>query len=169
MTIFTVIQRNLTVPDLPPRVRSTQANEATHMRRILIVENELLLGAGIEHLLTGEADLDVTGIAGADEAILLKEIKHFQPDVVILDRATCLIHPTKLLAQLQDYPHLRVIVISADDNTVQIFEKQQILVTRIRDLASLFYTVINYSRGGTEEPIHEPKTLPVINSIIDQL
>lgn len=151
MTMFNHTRRNSIGLGPPSTVTSTQANKAANIRRILIVENELLLGAGIEHLLAGEADLDVMGIAGVDEANLLNEIKRSQPDIVILDRATCLINPVKLLTQLQVYPHLRVIVISADDNIVQIFEKQEVLVTRIRDLASLFYAVISYSKGGGGE------------------
>jgi len=118
------------------------------MQRVLIVENESLLGAGIEHLLAHEPDLNVVGIARADEAVLLEEIKLSQPDIVILDRATCLTNAMKLLAHLQDCPKLRVIVVSANDNVVQIFDKQQVLVNQTTDLASLFYTVIAYSIRG---------------------
>ena len=125
------------------------AKKATTIRRVLIVENELLLGAGIEHLLAGETDLDVMGITRVDEVKLLEEIRFSQPEVVILDRATCLINPTKLITRLPDYPCLRVIVISANDNLMQIFERQQVLVTHVHGLASLFYSVISYAKGGT--------------------
>jgi len=140
--------RKLAEPGLPTSATSNKTNVDTTMQRILIVENESLLGAGIEHLLAGEADLNVVGIARADEAVLLEKIKLSQPDVVILDEATCLTNAMKLLAHLQDCPKLRVIVVSANDNVVQIFDKQQVLVNQTTDLASLFYTVIAYSIRG---------------------
>lgn len=117
------------------------------MQRVLIVENERLLGAAIEHLLTSEVDLKVMGLAQADEPVLLEEIKLSQPDVVIMDQTTFLTDPMKLLAHLRDFPRLRVIVVSANDNIVQIFDKQLVLVTQTADLASLLYTVIAYSKS----------------------
>ena len=149
-----LMRRKLVTPGPLTSATSNKTNVDTTMQRVLIVENELLLGAGIEHLLAGEADLNVRGIARADEAVLLEEIKLSQPDVVILDEATCLTDPMKLLAHLQDHPRLRVIVVSANDNVVQIFDKQQVLVNQTSDLASLFYTVIAYSKGATTSLRH---------------
>lgn len=107
------------------------------MQRVLIVEHQLLLGAGVQSLLTGEADLDVIGISPADQLELVQEIRRFRPDVVVLDEVTYLANPTKLLVFLKNHPKLRVVVVSANDNLVCIYNKQQVLVTRATDLINI--------------------------------
>ena len=92
--------------------------------RVLIVENESLLGAGIERLLAGETGLNVGGVTPPNETALIDTIKHLQPDVIILDEASLLTTPVKVLIDLLDYPKLWVVTVSANDNRVQISNKQ---------------------------------------------
>lgn len=113
------------------------------MQRVLIVENQSLLGAGIEKLLASEPNLHVMGIAPVHEAALLDEINRYQPDVIILDVITRLTNPTKLLAQLQHYPQLKLIIVNGNDNLLQIHHKQQTLITQAADLV----TIIQYRDG----------------------
>jgi chemotaxis response regulator CheB len=61
-------------------------------------------------------------------------IKHLQPDTVILDETYFLSLSLGHLAELLDYPHLRVITISADDHRVKIYSKQQFRITGVADL-----------------------------------
>jgi chemotaxis response regulator CheB len=105
--------------------------------RILIIENESILGAGIERLLADRARLDVIGVTSVNGTMLIDTIKQLQPDVIILDEAHLLAMPFNFLTALLDYPSLRVMVISAHHNRVQICHKQQLLVTQVTDLVSL--------------------------------
>jgi hypothetical protein len=106
-------------------------------QRVFVVESELLLGAGVASLLSRESDLQVIGIMPDDEAALVEQIKRCEPDVVVLNEATYLIEATTLLALLPDYPELRVLVLSASDDKVQVFDKHQIMVTDAVGLAKL--------------------------------
>lgn len=110
---------------------------AVHVQCVLVVENETLLGAGIECMLAAETDLDVIGVMPPDVNGLLDAIRCYQPDVVILDEASPLAQFTRLLAQLPDFPSSRILIVSADDDRVQVFDRQQVLVTPTNSLATI--------------------------------
>jgi stage III sporulation protein SpoIIIAA len=112
-------------------------DRATDVQRVLIIENQLLLGAGVQSLLAGEADLDVIGISPVNQAELVQEIRRFRPDVVVLDEVTHLADATRLMTFLKNHPKLRVVVVSANDNLVCIYNKQQVLVRQATDLINL--------------------------------
>ena len=106
-------------------------------QRVLIVENQLLLGAALQDLLTGEAELDVVGISPRDQVELVREIRRIRPDVVLLDENSCLTKPAKLLAFLENYPRLRLLLVNADDHLVRIYSKQEILVEHVPQLVNI--------------------------------
>ena len=95
------------------------------------------MGAGVQRLLSAETDLEVTGIAPGNPAELAEEIRRLQPDLVVVDKDSRWGDATKLLAALQDYPKLRLVVVSANDNLVCIYDKQQVLTSRATDLVGI--------------------------------
>jgi DNA-binding NarL/FixJ family response regulator len=108
------------------------------LQRVLIIENETLLGAGVQSLLQDEANMEVIGISPSNLAELIQEIRRSRSDVVVLDEVTHLTGPTKLLALLEDYPKLRLVVVSANDDRVRIYDKREVLVTHTTDLLYIF-------------------------------
>ncbi len=104
------------------------------MLRVLIVENQLLLGAGLQKLLSDQADLEVIGISPCSQLKLVQEIRQIQPDVVFLDNDSHLTDAIDLLNFLEKIPRLRVIVVSADHDRVQIYNKHQIQLSHPTDL-----------------------------------
>jgi DNA-binding NarL/FixJ family response regulator len=107
------------------------------VRRVLIVENQTLLGAGVHSLLGDETGLDIRGISPHDQSELMQDIRCFQPDIVIMDKVSHLIAPLNLLAALENHAQLQVIVVSADDNQVCIYDKRQLLVKRTTDFLDM--------------------------------
>jgi DNA-binding NarL/FixJ family response regulator len=93
---------------------------------VLIVENQLLLGAGLQNLLTNQTNLDVTGISPGDHEELIREIRRIQPDVVLLDAGSRLADPAKLLALLGNDPTVRVLAFNANNHLVRIHTKQEV-------------------------------------------
>jgi hypothetical protein len=122
-------------PPTPASLTDKPNSLPTGVWRVLVVENQRLLGAGIEILLSREAGLQVIGVTPEDEVALRQAISRSQPDVVVLDGATT--DSARLWALFQDYPELRVVVVSADDGLVRTYEKRQVIVTRAADLAVL--------------------------------
>jgi chemotaxis response regulator CheB len=100
---------------------------------VLIIGDELLLGAGVERLLSAEASLYVVGAAAPNGATLLEIVKHLQPDTLVLNETyflgLSLEHVIELLAYLQ----LQVIAVSANHDRVQIYYQQQLQICRTTD------------------------------------
>ena len=104
------------------------------MQRVLIIENQMLLGAGVQTLLAGEADLDVIGISPFNQEGLAQEINRLRPDVIVLDDTSRLADSTKLLSLLKDSSKVRIVVISANHDLVRIFNKRETQLCRASDL-----------------------------------
>ncbi|MCG3209499.1 MAG: hypothetical protein FOGNACKC_03126 [Anaerolineae bacterium] len=107
------------------------------MLRVLIAENHLLLGAGLEVWLGKESGLTIWGNATVGQIDLLQEIRRFQPDVIILDADTLLTTPFWLLANLQDLPRLQIVLVSANNDLIQIYNKVQVSATQAADLIKI--------------------------------
>lgn len=107
------------------------------MQRVLVVGNASLLGAGIESLLAEEPDLMVIGKISDDKAELIKEIRHLQADVVVLHETGEVADPGDLLALLEDYPQLRIVVIGLSDNLIYVYDKHRVLVAQASDLIAV--------------------------------
>jgi chemotaxis response regulator CheB len=109
-------------------------------QRVLVVENQLLLGAGLQSLLADKADLDVIGISPGDGEELVREIRRIQPDVILLNADSHLADPVELLALLSHDPGLRVLAFNANNHLVRIHTKQgalEVLVERTPQLVHL--------------------------------
>jgi DNA-binding NarL/FixJ family response regulator len=105
------------------------------MRRVLVIENHRLLGAGIERLLRRECDLHVVGVTPEDDGAMLQALELARPDVVVVDAAT--LHSAQLLTLLEHYPGLRVLVVSADVSLVRTYDTSQVSVTEATELVDL--------------------------------
>lgn len=104
------------------------------MQRVLIIENQLLLGAGLQELLSDQTDFDVIGISPNSQDDLVREIRQIQPNVAFLNEDSHLTDANNLLAFLEDLPELRVIVVSANHDVAYIYNKQEIRLYHHTDL-----------------------------------
>ena len=105
-------------------------------QHVLVVEDELF-GELVGNLLSQVKDLDVAGFAPIHEAALVEEIERTKPAVVVLDAATRLTDPDRLLCCLNSELDFRVVLVSMDDNTVRVYDKQKVLITQGQDLVAI--------------------------------
>ena len=108
-------------------------------RVLLVVENELMFGAAVERLLAAEAWLNVEDVTPPNQSSLIETIKQLKPNVIILEQASLLTTPLKMLTNLLNYPELRVVTMSASDNQIQISDKQQLVITQLTDLVKVIH------------------------------
>jgi hypothetical protein len=125
-------------------VTFNQKNITAGSQRVLIVENESLLGAALEHLLTGIAEFQVVGIKAPDEETLIEAIKHIQADVLIFDEVSLLKVSLRFLTKILNYPYLRIVVVNANNDYVQVYYKQEVAISQAADL-------INLIRGSKQD------------------
>jgi len=107
------------------------------MQRVLIVENHLLVGAGIQALLTRQPSLEVCGIVPNRYTDLVDGIQRFHPDVVVLGEGNHLGYLGQLLPLMNDRHRFRILVISPDIDIVRIYEKQEAFATSTSQLVDL--------------------------------
>jgi hypothetical protein len=112
----------------------TIVDDGVNKQCALIIDNKLLLGPGIEHLLPAEACSYIVGVVSPNGATLLKIIKQLQPDMVILDETYFLTLSLGRLIELLDNPQLCIVTVSANDDRVKVYYKQQLRITRAADL-----------------------------------
>jgi len=105
-------------------------------QHVLVVEDELL-GELMGNLLGKVQNLNVAGFAPRDEAALIEEIERTRPAVVVLSAATKLTDPGDLLCRTNGELDFRIVAVNRDDNTVQVYDKQQVLITREEDLVEI--------------------------------
>ena len=88
-------------------------------------------------MLTAETDLDIIGISPSDQLELVQEIRRIRPDVVMLDGDSGLTDPAELLTFLEDSPKLRLLVVSANDHLVRIYNKEEVLAAQASQLVDI--------------------------------
>ena len=108
----------------------------TSTNRVLVIDNRSIMGAGVETLLSNSGQLQVVGTTPQDEADLVASIWQLSPDVIILSSQAQLTDPVRLLNLLKDYRSFRLIVVSEDDNTMEVYEKRQMTARQQSDLTT---------------------------------
>jgi len=107
-------------------------------KTIVLWGREDLLSSSVELFLTARKGWHVINISSEENLdALLLAVDKVHPDVVILqegDRAGNSDLPIKLV---QDYPGLKVIIVSLNDNLMEVYSKQNILVKSASDLISV--------------------------------
>ncbi len=117
-------------------------------KMIIVWSKEDLLGLSIEYLISANEDWKVVSISNKkDFEKLLQSTKDIQQDIFVVYQS-CRDHPTNLLPQLlQNYPAIRIIAVSLDTNTMEVYSKQKIMVKQASDLIAVI--------EGGEKPKNE--------------
>ena len=106
-------------------------------KTIVLWGREDLLSSSVELFLTNQKGWEVISISNEESFnALLEAVDKMHPDVVIIhqgDRSTNSSLPMQLI---QDYPGLKVITLSLQDNLMEVYSKQNILVKAASDLIS---------------------------------
>jgi hypothetical protein len=106
------------------------------MKRVLVICEGLLIGSGIESILSREDDLLLMHNVLTTEPALNKEIESFRPDVIIIDENLKIWDLSRLLSFLKRVPTVRLMILAVHENRVQIFDKQDVLISQLADFVN---------------------------------
>lgn len=106
-------------------------------KKIVVLESDQLINAGVLSFLAAQDSFDVTGLESSDPEQVYREIESFQPDVVIIDQSSQSISVSQLMAHFENIPHIRTIVLSVDNNQIQICDKRQIQIEKLSDFIAV--------------------------------
>jgi hypothetical protein len=105
--------------------------------RVLILENEMILSAGIEQLLRNAAAIEVHGLQPDSQNRILETIRQLKPDTVILNRQSTFTNALELLYFFEgDYPE-QIIEISPQSEQVQVYERHWLTIRHISELTTI--------------------------------
>lgn len=108
----------------------------TDLQRVLIVDNDSLLGAEVGQLLSMRRCYQVIIVSPEDEIDLLRDVWRLSPDVVILNNQSRVTNPIRLLSHLKDFGSFRLLVVGEDDNMIEVYEKRRIMAQEGSELTA---------------------------------
>jgi chemotaxis response regulator CheB len=95
----------------------------------------------VTSLLASEANLRVVASEAVDFKGLLAEIKCVKPDVILLEESMLMVTNTSIVELLDTFFELRVVVVSENNNWLQVFRKNTRLITSAADLIQAIHTI----------------------------
>lgn len=107
------------------------------LKRILVVIGESYIGKGVESLLSRRPDLNVDSFPYLDGISLSSQIESYQPNVIILDEGLLSSKRIDLSSLLMGYPKMRILVLGIQDNRLNVFDHQELIVSHSNDLVSV--------------------------------
>jgi hypothetical protein len=113
----------------------------TITKTVILWGREDSLGEGAEIFLTSRKEWEVIHITDQYDAdFLCKEVKLLNPDVVIIHQGDCADSTDVPARLMKDCPNLKVITVSLENNSVEVYNKQSVLVKEVSDLLSIVDT-----------------------------
>ena len=106
-------------------------------KTIVLWGREDLLSTSVELLLTAQKGWKVINIP-IEETLdaLMKAMDEVKPDIVIIPREDHADHLKLPTVLFDNYPKLKVITVSPDNNLMEVYSKQDILISSAFDLIS---------------------------------
>ncbi len=101
-------------------------------KRIIVLESQKLLSAGIYSLLSAHDELDVFGLTLRSQDFFFLA-KQYQPDVIIMDERFLDQNLDSYLDFIRSCPRLRTIVFNAGTNSMEVCDRQIIHVGHLDD------------------------------------
>lgn len=105
--------------------------------RVLIIASDMLLGASLMNILSGETDIVVMGITRNDETNLTKTVQFFKPDIIICTASLIAEEENFMAYVIANHPEIDVLSVSSDDNWVHAYFQKDILLSQASDLAEI--------------------------------
>jgi DNA-binding NarL/FixJ family response regulator len=107
-------------------------------KKVLILESDLLLSAGLENLLLGQKNLDVHGVTCSNVGELNAAINQIQPDIIIADTTYVTVTSGEVLNYLKMHPGVKTILINLEDNQIEVYDNKRIFIREIGDFLTAF-------------------------------
>ncbi len=108
---------------------------SSNATRVLIVSGHPLFRQGLQRLLSGQAGLDVIGVAvNGEEARQL--IADLQPHTVIIDQDNSTLSDHDFLSYLREGTDLQLILLTLAEETMVIYRRQEVSRATLEELVS---------------------------------
>lgn len=108
------------------------------IKKVVLWGREDLLSSSVELFLAAQKGWKVINVFDEDNPeTLIKTVDSIHPDIVIMQKGDLAIHSNLPTILLHDHPKLKVVTINQNNNMMEVFSKQNILITSASDLISV--------------------------------
>jgi DNA-binding NarL/FixJ family response regulator len=101
------------------------------------MESDVLVKRAVASLMILASELEVVVSEAVDIPELVRDINKINPTVLLLNESLPLSDKDSLTHLLISHPKLKVVIVSVDSNWLHIFDKQDMLLTRLDDLLAI--------------------------------
>jgi hypothetical protein len=132
----------------------------TKSKMIVVWGDENVLGSSVKYFLSTKEDWTVVSVSTKAELdALIREMDPIHLDVVIIHQG-CQGDPANLPLQfLRDHPAIQVITISLENNLMDVYSKQKIMIRQASDLITVIEGGEKQSKKPDESINHQPSIL----------
>jgi DNA-binding NarL/FixJ family response regulator len=102
-------------------------------KRIVVLESDQLLNAGVQSFLSSQGYQQVHGVATHNEETMVLEIERLNPDVIIMDEDNREANLALLVPYMAGDRAIRTIIMNLHNNQISIYEQRQVLVQQLSD------------------------------------
>ncbi len=107
-------------------------------KTVLLIESGQFIGGVIHSLFMGHNNFCVVEAAPKNHRQLLKAVQQYRPEIIVLDDTVRVEYLAHLLRFMQNSAEdIRVVVVNADSNEVELYEKQRIPVHQTEDFFAI--------------------------------
>jgi hypothetical protein len=107
------------------------------LKQVLVAVQSKVLGAGLESLLKPANGFSVRRIAPNISDIVQAKIDRTLPTVLVLDEAPGLRRLLPVLEAFWGHPDLKILVVNAASNLVQVYGRRELYLTAATDLVQV--------------------------------
>ncbi len=116
-------------------------------RKVIVWGQDDLLSWAVNFFLTARKDWEVLSFSsdlGID--FLIQQVEDLRPDVVVVYQTKCVNSARMLMQLFYTRPELTMITVNPQENSMEVYNKKQILVEQVSDLISVV--------EGQYHPVH---------------
>lgn len=106
-------------------------------KRVLLIESGHFLGGVISSLFSHHEHISLIEASPANGAELIRAVKENDAQIVVLDDTLNGKYLNQLLRYMRTTDGLRVVVVGADSNHVEVYQKQQVPLQRSADFFAI--------------------------------
>jgi hypothetical protein len=125
---------------------------ATEPKTVIVWGQYDLLAEAVEHLLATRNGWKVIRVSDeCDQDALAREVERVNPEALIVHEGALSINGHTLIKFVQDHSKLKIITLSLENNSIEIYNKQTICINAASDLLAVIDDANPDAKGGSTE------------------
>jgi len=120
--------------------------------KVIICDDHFFYRQGVKTWLETKEDIDIIG-ESEDGLRLIKQLKHVQPDVILLDINMPVMDGSAALAEIKkSYPHIKVVMLTMNDSKQMVLEMLKLgadgYLTKNDDCEEIYNAIVTCKNQG---------------------